>query len=214
MAAPDKRYWRGFRLRRMTTVQWIISGLLLVGVVLFARWHNSQDNETRTRVLRSLLDLPPTTIISDFQRLNKSDPKAPRIALIAQLSQAEMDSYRAKLESPLWLSRIPDFGDTALQVISPGSIKWRSLPTPVAVGNNGVGWSSLSARAVARIRNGHMLCVALQERKLAGKSGGGPTQLRSFTARDCIDVPRTDTGLTILFGAIDHDTRTLHAMIQ
>jgi hypothetical protein len=208
------RYWQGIRLQRMSPVQWLIAGLLLTGIVLFARWQNSQDLNARTSVVRALLELPEGAVFSDIQRLNKSARTTPSVAVIAQLSASDMEAYLLRLEKPLWVRSIPSFGDAPLQPISPGSIKWRSLPVPASVGNSGVGWSSLSARAVSGIRNGRMLCVALQDRQTAQGHSSATRPAREFTARDCMDVPRTDESLTVVLGALDFETRTLHVMIK
>ena len=207
------RYWSGFRLQRMSPVEWLAAGLLLAAIVFFVRWQHERDLDARASVVRALLELPAEAVFSEIRSTTKSPRTSPRLAAIVRLSASDMETYQTRLEKPLWAVSVPRFGDAPIQPISPGTIMWRSLPIPASVGTSGVGWSSLSARAVSSIRSGRMLCIALQRRQTDREDSGSAAPARRFTARDCTDVPRTDERLTIVLAALDHETRTLHVQI-
>ncbi|MGL5361932.1 MAG: hypothetical protein ACRDBH_03570 [Bosea sp. (in: a-proteobacteria)] len=136
------------------------------------------------------------------------------MAAIARFSPADLEAYVSRLEKPLWAGDAPRFGEAPLLVIMPRSIMWRRLPAPASVGTSGLAWSHLSAQAVAGIRNGRMICIALQDRPADGGESSRREPTNRFTARDCRDVPRADERLTIVLGMLDLDTGTLHLQIN
>ena len=89
----------------------------------------------------------------------------------------------------------------------------RSAVSPYA-GNRRVGWYTLSQKEAASMRQGRVFCIALK-RKPKGTLAErrNPTAPR-YTARDCTDLARTDGGSTVVLGALDFETKSLHMIIN
>lgn len=211
----DRPVWARFPLARMSPAQWSVTALLLAGFVLFAYWQDQRDLSARAEVLRQYFGLSDDTRFADVRRISKSSTVTPRVEAIVRFSDAQFRVYRDSLDdSRKWPLNTAKYDDASVDVVAPGTIKWRDLPFPTYAGDRRVNWYNLSRKEAASMRQGRVLCIALKRKKTGTQAELRDPTVPRYSARDCADLARTDGGTTVVLGALDFETRSLHMIIN
>ncbi len=218
LAAPsatgDRQWWQRLPVSLLSSAQWFAFALLVFGIIGFIYWQDHRDLNARADVLREFFELPADAKFADIQRFSKSRSTAPRIAAIVRFTEPQFKAFAGRLDTQrTWEQGAPRYDGLPLEIISPENPRWQGLPVPTYAGERRVRWTNLSEAEASRMRNGRVLCVALQRKERAWNAQANGETPR-FVAHDCSVLAQTDRSAAVVLGALDHDTKTLHMIMN
>lgn len=202
-------FWARVRLTVMSA-----AALLIVGVVAFNFWRNQRDLDASVQVLRQMFAVPEGAVVRKARRLGEAPVETPRVEAILQLTPAQFESFRARMEADrAWPGVGARFRGAPLDVTSSETIRWRALPATFRVDGNLIGWSRLTGPPVEGIRNGRFMCLSLWELERDRRAKRANKDAPHYAARDCAGVEaKVRLGYGAL-AALDLDSRTLYMII-
>jgi hypothetical protein len=213
-------FWARAPLAVMSPLQWAVAALLLVGGVGFAFWQDHRDLNASVHVLRQMFAVPEGAVVLEASRLTETSAERPQVEAIVQLTPAQFEGFRARMEGDqIWPGAGARFGGAPLRVTSPETVRWRpAMPARITVGRSFANWSRLTEAPVRSIRNGRVLCLSLRslvlnthaERSAARANKDYPR----YVAVDCADVAPDEGRGVVALAALDLDSRMLYMIIR
>ncbi len=213
--STTRPWWTRFPLARMSPAQWAVTGLLLIGGIVFVSWQDQQDINTRTDVLRTFFALPADTQFTDVNRIRKSAATNPRIEAITEFTGPQWDAYlKLADQTPPWPLKNVVLEGKPLDLAAAGNLTWRVPLLPDMVGDRSVRWSKLSKERVSSIRQGRWLCMALRFKPWNERGEGDSSTLPEYAALDCSSIKPMEKVSKLVIGVLDLDNRTLYMVMN
>lgn len=199
----------------MTAKQWFVTALVLVGFSLLVYWQDQRDLSARADVLRQFFGLPTETEFADIRVISKSSVRAPRVEAVVRFTEQQFEDFADNLDSSgIWRQAAPWYDGAPVEADPAENLRWRDPPVPAHAGDRPVSWTRLSAADVAKLQRGRVLCIALQRKPGSDRNEHAVRQAPRFAAKDCSQLAPTEAVATLVLGALDFDTRTLHMVID
>lgn len=215
MLRPRRHAELRLQLKAMAPRQRFQFLAVIVAFFGFFFWISHERKSAQAEILRRQLLIPGSVAIADVSISRHSSVKRPRIEAIAHFTRQQLDEYTSKLDDPgLWQPVLSAYGDIPIMAYSAEALRWMPPPAPAFAGDRRINFGNLSLNADIRVRNGRVLCFALQGQFDGRQPKSFHEQPSHYIAKACSEYERRETVGTYFLAVLDFDTGTLHMAIR